>query len=73
MIAIQIPKTIPQHLDAKLFTTITTYKHHVVKDYDSGLTCTRGLNCKQQFSSGDTLEFNYQITSQPELRVHVVN
>lgn len=72
-IAIQIPKTIPQHLDAKLFTTITTYKHHVLKEYDSGLTCPRAISCDQDFSLGDTLEFNYQITNQPELKVHVIN
>ena len=55
-----------------LFTNIKVYEGHVLKDYDSGLTCPRVLSIDAAIKPGDTLQFHYELGSRPRLHGEVV-
>ena len=50
-----------------LFTEIRIYKNHVLKDYDSGLTCPRALRLDASIAPGATIDFVYELGDHPRL------
>lgn len=64
---VQIPHALEQRYQAMLFTVIHVYKNHILKDYDSGLTCPRILSIERAIKAGDTIQFYYELGQQPRL------
>ena len=65
--AVQMP-AFPEHrYEPMLFTVIRIYEDHVLKDYDSGLTCPRPLSIEGAIKPGDTIRFHYELGSHPRL------
>ena len=65
--AVQLPASIEQRHQPMLFTKIRVYQDHILKDYDSGLTCPKTLTIKGPIRSGDTIQFHYELGSHPRL------
>jgi len=70
---IRIPDTIEQRYQPMFFTKIRVYQNHTLKDYDSGLTSPRVLTIGETFKAGDTIQFYYELGSQPQLKANVVS
>jgi hypothetical protein len=54
-----------------LFTTIRVFGNHVLKDYDSGLTCPRRPLIEGAIKPGATIQFHYELGSRPRLNSKV--
>ena len=50
-----------------LFTEIRIYEDHVLKDYDSGLTCPSALRLNGPIAPGATIDFVYELGGHPRL------
>jgi hypothetical protein len=57
-----------QRYQPMLFTNIRVYQNHVLKDYDSGLTCPRQFSSDVAIKAGDTIHFHYELGRQPRLK-----
>lgn len=68
---VQIPDTIEQRYQPMLFTEITVYQNHKLKDYDSGLTCPKNLSTISKFKAGDDIQFYYELGQRPQLKTQV--
>jgi len=68
---IRIPDPLEQQYQPMLFTVIRVYKNHILKDYDSGLTCPKSLSFEDAFQPGDTIQFYYELGSRPRLNGEV--
>lgn len=66
-----IPDTIEQRYQPMLFTEITVYQNHQLKDYDSGLTCPKTLSTISKFKAGDDIQFYYELGQRPQLKAQI--
>lgn len=64
---VRIPEHLEKNYQLMLFTVIRIYKSHILKDYDSGLTCPKILSIDGTFQPGDTIQFYYELGRQPRL------
>ena len=64
---VRMPDPLEQRYQPMLFTKIRVYQNHILRDYDSGLTCPRILSIKDAIQSGDTIQFYYELGSRPHL------
>jgi hypothetical protein len=55
-----------------LFTVIRVFRDHVLRDYDSGLTCPRLASINGRFAAGATIRFYYALGNHPRLQGEVV-
>lgn len=62
---VRIPDQLERHYQPMLFTVIRIYKNHVLKDYDSGLTCPKMLSINDAIKPGDTIQFHYKLGNHP--------
>ena len=69
-LSVRVPDSIDQRYQPMLFTNICVYQKHVLKDYDSGLTCPRILSAEGAIKTGDTIQFHYELGRHPRLRSH---
>jgi hypothetical protein len=67
----RIPDSMEQRYQPMLFTRIRVYQNHILKDYDSGLTCPRRLSIEGAIKAGDTIQFHYELGRQPRLKGEV--
>lgn len=65
--AVRIPYPLEPRYQPMLFTTIRVYQNHVLKDYDSGLTCPRPPSIAGAIKPGDTIQFHYELGRRPRL------
>jgi hypothetical protein len=70
---VRIPDFPEQRYQPMLFTSIRVYKEHVLKDYDSGLTCPRSPSIEDTINSGDMVQFHYELGSHPRLIGQVIS
>ena len=68
---VRIPESMEPQFQPMLFTRIRVYKNHVLKNYDSGLTCPKSLPTQTEIKPGDTLRFHYELGSRPRLRCRI--
>jgi hypothetical protein len=68
---VRMPDPLEQRYQPMLFTVIRIYKNHVLKDYDSGLTCPRTPSIDGAIKPGDTIQFYYELGSRPRLNGQV--
>lgn len=71
-LAARFPDPIQQRYKPMLFTNIRVYQNHVLKDYDSGLTCPRHFSSDAPIRAGDTIYFHYELGRQPRLKGEAV-
>ena len=64
----RLPDSMQQRYRPMLFTNIRVYRNHVLKDYDSGLTCPRHFSGDAPIQAGDTIYFHYELGRQPRLK-----
>lgn len=64
---VKMPDNINSTYKPMLFTVIKTYEDHVLKDYDSGLTCPKSLPVDREIKSGDKIKFHYKLGNYPKL------
>lgn len=69
---IHTPDLVEQRYQPMLFTVVRVYKNHILKDYDSGLTCPRTLSIEGDFQHGVTIQFYYELSRHPQLRGKVI-
>lgn len=69
--AVRVPEPLEQRYQPMLFTIIRIYGNHILKDYDSGLTCPRPLSIEDEIRPGDTIQFYYELGSRPHLNGEV--
>lgn len=67
-LAVQVPDPLEQRYQPMLFTEIRVYQKHVLKDYDSGLSCPRVLLTDKAIKAGETIQFYYELGPRPRLR-----
>ncbi|MGC1374700.1 MAG: class I SAM-dependent methyltransferase, partial [Anaerolineales bacterium] len=67
-LAARLPDPMQQRYRPMLFTNIRIYQDHVLKDYDSGLTCPRHFSSDMPIQAGDTIYFHYELGRQPRLK-----
>ncbi len=65
---VQLPDYPTEQYQAMLFTTISVYKNHVLRDYDSGLSCPRLLQIEAVIRAGDSIQFYYELGQHPALK-----
>jgi hypothetical protein len=65
---VRIPPSLEQRYQPMLFTVIRVYKGHILKDYDSGLTCPRPPSVEGTFRPGETIHFYYELGDHPRLK-----
>ncbi len=70
-LAVQFSGPIEQRYQPMLFTEVCVYQKHILKDYDSGLTCPRVLSTDKAIKAGQTIQFYYDLGIQPRLRSQV--
>ena len=68
---VRIPDSLEQRYEVMLFTVIRVYKDHILKDYDSALTCPRSPSIEGAIKPGDTVQFHYDLGSRPHLHGEV--
>jgi len=68
---VRMPDFFEQRYQPMLFTFIRIYKNHVLKDYDSGLTCPRAPSIEGEIKPGDKIQFYYELGSHPQLKGQV--
>jgi len=71
-VLVKLPDSVNPRYQPMLFTTVRVYGSHVLKNYDSGLTCPRRPVIKGAFAAGDTVRFQYELGIRPGLRGEVV-
>lgn len=64
---VRIPDQMEPRYLPMLFTVITVHGTHVLRDYDSGLSCPRQLAGDDAFGPGDTVRFSYVLGAHPRL------
>lgn len=64
---VRLPEPLEARYEPMLFTTVRVYRNHVLKDYDSGLTCPRRPRIEGQIRSGAEMDFRYELGSHPGL------
>lgn len=69
--AVRTPESLEQRYQLMIFTTIRVYGNHILKDYDSGLTCPKPLSIEDEIKPGDTIQFHYELGSHPHLNGEV--
>ena len=62
-----IPDFAAQRHQPMLFTTIRVYGNHWLREYDSGLTYPRMLNCDRPIEPGASIGFYYRLGRDPRL------
>ena len=70
-LSVQVPEATGQRYQPMLFTEICVYQNHILKDYDSGLTCPRVLSTDKAIRAGDTIKFYYELGPRPGLKSKV--
>ena len=65
---IKMPDNINPTYKPMLFTVIKTYGDHILKDYDSGLTCPKLPHVDGEIKSGDKIKFHYELSNYPKLK-----
>lgn len=70
--AARMPDPLETRYQPMLFTTIRVYENHILKDYDSGLTCPRRPSINDPIQPGDAIQFHYELGSRPRLIGKVV-
>ncbi|HEX6124292.1 MAG TPA: hypothetical protein VFZ23_02865 [Pyrinomonadaceae bacterium] len=66
-VTVRIPDFDPNRYRLTLFTTVEVYGDHMLKDYDSGITCPKKLRMDGEIRSGDEIEFTYETGRRPKL------
>jgi hypothetical protein len=69
--AARLPDPVEQRYQPMLFTNMRVYQNHVLKEYDSGLTCPRLFTSNAAIQAGDTIQFHYELGRQPQLKGEV--
>lgn len=64
---LRIPMQLEPRYQPMLFTVITVFEGHELRDYDSGLTCPRKLTGQAAVGPGDELRFCYELGTVPRL------
>ena len=65
--SLRFPDSMEPKYQPMLRTAIRVYQNHVLKDYDSGLTCPRSVPIEDAVKPGDTIQFHYELGSHPRL------
>ena len=65
---VQLPVYSPTQYQPMLFTTISVYKNHVLRNYDSGLSSPRPLQLDAALGPGDSIQFCYELGQHPALK-----
>ena len=63
----RIPDPMEQRYQPMLFTVVRVYQDHVLKDYNSSLTCPKKLAREGSIKAGDTIQFHYELGAHPQL------
>ena len=63
----RIPDLLERRYQPMLLTTIRIYRDHVLKDYESGLTCPRVFSAQGTLDAGATIQFHYELGRHPRL------
>ena len=69
---VRIPESLERRYQAMLFTVIRTRGNHVLRDYDSGLTCPRVPSIQGAIQPGVAVRFRYALGSHPGLCAEVL-
>lgn len=69
---VRIPQLLESRYRPYLMTSIDVYGQYRLQDYDSSLTIPRAFRTKPELAGGETLQFHYQLGSNPELRYDVL-
>jgi hypothetical protein len=64
---VRIPDPLEPRYQPMLFTTIRIYGNHILKDYDSGLTCPRPPSVLGAIKPGEAIQFHYELGCRPRL------
>ena len=70
---VQIPDSWYDRYQPMLFTTICVYQKHIIREYDSGLTCPRSLATVGSIHAGDLLQCSYVLGGDPHLNLRRVD
>jgi predicted RNA methylase len=70
---VTIPDHDPLRYRAVICTTVQTFGDHILRDYDSGITCPRILNLAREIRPGDILELSYEINRRPGVRIRRID
>lgn len=65
---VRIPDPLERRYQPLLFTVIRTHAEHVLRDYESGLTCPRTPSVEGKVVPGATVRFDYELGERPRLR-----
>ncbi|MGE0358829.1 MAG: hypothetical protein AB7P08_18140 [Burkholderiales bacterium] len=65
---VRIPDPLERRYQPLLFTVIRTHADHVLKDYESGLTCPRTPSVEGAIAPGAAIRFDYELGARPRLR-----
>jgi hypothetical protein len=68
---VHIPESVEKRYQPMLFTEITVYQNHQLKDYASGLTCPKTLSSISKFKADDDIQFYYELGQCPQLKAQV--
>lgn len=71
-VQVELPGFDDSRYDPMLLTTVHVYGDHVLRDYDSGITCPQKLRTGERAGPNDRLEFMYRVGSEPELVVRKI-
>ncbi len=63
--AVEIPYFDSRRRRPMLLTTVRVFGEHILKDYDSGITCPKKLPISAEIVAGDVIEFSYVLGSRP--------
>jgi len=66
--SLRIPEFDPVRYRPMILTTVHVYQEHLLKDYDSGITCPRPLHMREALTPGATVDFSYEMGTRPGLR-----
>jgi len=65
---VQLPQRFEPNRQLMLFTIIHVYGDHLLRDYESGLTCPRYFAFDGAIEPGDVVQFQYALGQNPGLR-----
>lgn len=66
-VRVELPDYDVTRFDPMLLTSVHVYGDHVLRDYDSGITCPRKIDVAGGAGPGDTIEFIYRTGRNPKL------
>jgi len=66
-LSVRLPDPLESRFEPMLLMTVRVYRNHILKDYDSGLTCPRRPQIEGRFKSGDHIQFRYELGNRPRL------